>query len=108
RSASGGAELVPLLKRLGIRTLGDFAKLELTGVRARFGEAGATAHARAAGRDRRRVVPRVPPKDLDRQVEFEPPLDQVETIAFGFRTAAEAFIAAITAAGLVCTAIRVS
>ncbi|MEX2509612.1 MAG: DNA polymerase Y family protein [Homoserinimonas sp.] len=103
----GEPKLVPLLKRLGAGTLGDFAALNETDVRARFGEDGARAHARAAGMDPRPVTVRVPEKDFDRTVEFEPPLEQVETVAFAFRAAADDFVAGITAARLVCTAIRV-
>lgn len=105
--ALGEPKLIPLLKRLGAATLGDFASLNSTDVRARFGEAGEFAHARASGRDPRVVTARAPQKDLDRVVEFEPPLDRVDQVAFGFRTAADAFVASVTAAGLVCTAIRV-
>lgn len=105
--AVGEAGLVSLLKRLGAYTLGDFAALSATDVRTRFGETGALAHARASGEDHRAVVARIPPKDFDHLVEFEPPLDRIETVAFGFRTAADAFVAGVTAAGLVCTAIRV-
>src|SRR5690606_34976991 len=75
-------ELAPLLRRLGARTLGDFAALDPNDVRARFGEAGAAAHARAAGLDRRVVTPRIPPRDFDVGVDFEPPLDRVDQIAF--------------------------
>ena len=105
--AHGEPTLIPLLKRLGAHTLGDFAALNGTDVRTRFGEAGEAAHARAGGRDPRAVTARVAPRDLDRTVEFEPPLDRVDQVAFGFRTAADAFVAGITSAGLVCTAIRV-
>src|SRR5690554_1771675 len=105
--ALGEPGLVPLLKRLGAGTLGDFAALNETDVRARFGEDGARAHARAAGRDPRPVTVRVPEKDFDRAIEFEPPLDRVDQVAFAFRAAAEEFVAGITAARLVCTAIRV-
>lgn len=102
-----GQKLVPLLKRLGAGTLGDFAALNETDVRARFGEDGARAHARAAGRDPRPVTARVLAKDFDRVIEFEPPLDRVDQVAFAFRAAAEEFVAGVTAARLVCTAIRV-
>jgi protein ImuB len=103
----GEPKLVPLLKRLGAGTLGDFAALNETDVRARFGEDGARAHARAAGRDPRPVIARIPEKDFDREALFEPPLDRVETVAFAFRASADDFVAGITAAKLVCTAIRV-
>jgi len=100
--------LVALLKRLGAHSLGDFAALGAADVLARFGASGELAHARAAGHDPRMVTARTPPRELDRVVEFEPPLDQVDTVAFGYRTAADDFIAGITEAGLVCTAIRVT
>ena len=65
-------ELVPLLRRLGVRTLGDFAALPADDVLGRFGAAGAHLHALAAGLDSRAVVPREPPEELDCVVEFEP------------------------------------
>jgi protein ImuB len=106
--ALGDPKLVPLLKRLGAGTLGDFAALNETDVRARFGEDGARAHARAAGRDPRPVTARTPGKDFERIALFEPPLDRVDQVAFAFRAAADDFVAGITAAKLVCTAIRVT
>ncbi|MHA6695075.1 DNA polymerase Y family protein [Homoserinimonas sp. A520] len=106
-SSRGEPKLVPLLKRLGAGTLGDFAALNETDVRARFGEGGARAHAQAAGRDPRPVTARVPEKDFDQVALFEPPLDRIETVAFAFRSAADSFVAGITTAKLVCTAIRV-
>ena len=99
--------LVTLLRRLGIRTLGEFASLAPEDVRARFGEHGARLHALSAGRDSLPHVARRPPLDLDVVVHFEPALDRVDQVAFGVRQAAERFIDGLTAAKLVCTAIRV-
>ncbi len=101
------AALVTLLGRLGIRTLADFAALPADNVRGRFGEYGAQLHALASGRDSSPVVPRVPPPDLDVPVDFEPPLDRVDQVTFGVRAAADRFIAQLTAAHLVCTAVRI-
>jgi protein ImuB len=103
----GDASLVTLLARLGIRTLGEFARLKSTDVAARFGGSGAHLHALASGLDSRAVVPRTPPQELDAAVAFEPPLDRVEQVAFGFRTAADGLIAELVRAQLVCTTIRV-
>lgn len=100
-------ELVTLLLRLGIRTLGDFAALDELDVLNRFGEDGAHAHRMASGRDTRPVMPRTPPAELDCAIDFEPPLDRVDQIAFGFRTASERFAAQLTAVKLVATAIRI-
>ena len=101
------AQLVTLLRRLGIRTLGAFAQLAADDVFTRFGHGGARLHALASGRDSWPLAPRTPPRDLDVVVQFEPALDRVDQVAFGVRTAAEDFIDALTAAKLVCTAIRV-
>jgi protein ImuB len=100
-------ELTSLLPRLGIRTLGEFAQLGVSDVVARFGPLGARLHALAAGRDPRPATPRIPPRDVDVQVDFEPPLDRVDQVAFGVRAAADDFIAALLAQRLVCTALRI-
>ena len=100
-------ELVSLLPRLGIRTLGEFAALGSTDVIARFGPLGARLHALAAGRDPQPATPRIPPRDVDVQVDFEPPLDRVDQVAFGVRAAADGFVVALLAQRLVCTALRV-
>lgn len=100
-------ELVGLLPRLGIRTLGAFAALAADDVTARFGPLGARLHALAAGRDPRPATPRIPPRDVDAVVEFEPPLDRTDQIAFGMRTASERFLDELLEQRLVCTALRV-
>jgi protein ImuB len=99
--------LAVLLKRLGLPTLGAFAALPELEVRARFGAEGALAHRLAAGLDGRRVVPRVPPDELDVAVEFEPPLDRIDQVTFGIRSAADRFLERLIKLGLVCTAIRI-
>ncbi|UAJ77850.1 DNA polymerase Y family protein [Leifsonia sp. ZF2019] len=103
----GLTELTPLLRRLGLHTLGDLAALDRVDVRERFGERGEHAHDLAGGFDGAAVVPRTPPTQLDRTIEFEPPLDRVDQVAFAVRGTAEQFVAALTKAGLVCTTLRV-
>ena len=100
-------QLATLLRRLGIRTLGDFAALSAVAVRDRFGELGARLHALAAGQDSRPVVPRIPPEELDSSVDFWPGLDRIDQVAFGVRESSDRFIERLRAAKLVCTAIRV-
>jgi len=102
-----GAEVVELLARLGIKTLGQFADMEPDRVRERFGDRGLRLHSLAAGQDSREVEPRVPPPELHREVAFEPPLEMAEQVAFGIRIAADEFIAGLGAVGLVCTELRV-
>ena len=100
-------ELIGLLTRLGVRTLGDFAALDVEKVRGRFGERGIRLHSLAAGRDPRAVVARTPPPELVRQAAFEPPLELVDQIGFGVRTTADDFIDNLARSSLVCTELRV-
>lgn len=99
--------IVTLLRRLGIRTLGQFAALGHDDVRTRFGAQGARLRALAAGSDSWPIVPRTPPDDLETIVDFEPALELVDQVAFGVRTSAESFVDELVTRLLVCTAIRV-
>ncbi|CAN5294388.1 DNA polymerase Y family protein [soil metagenome] len=99
--------LVTLLRRLGIRILGEFAALEMTDVAARFGEDGARLHSLAGGLDSRPVIARTPPEELDERIDFEPPLDRIDQVAFGVKATASRFIDELVRAKLVCTSIRV-
>jgi protein ImuB len=101
-------KLTVLLKRLGIRSLGDFAALQASDVRNRFGIEGALAHRQASGLDHRTVVARKPPPQLDAVADFEPPLARIDQLAFAFRTRAGEFVDTLREAGLVCTALHVS
>lgn len=106
-SRLGDEALSSLLPRLGVHTLGDFAALAPGAVRDRFGQHGLRLHTLASGRDPSRVQPRVPPPELTRQLDFEPPLALVEQVAFTARATVEEFIAGLTAVGLACTELRV-
>ncbi len=100
--------LTTLLHRLGVRTLGAFAALDVARVRARLGEHGVRLHALASGRDERMHVARTPPPDLVRETSFEPPLELVDQVAFSIRTMADALVSGLCAVQLVCTELRVS
>ena len=100
-------ELVSLLRRLGIRTLGDFAALPARDVLTRFGSQGALIHRLAGGSDSRIAAARRPPLDLQQSVPFDPPLETVEPVAFSSRQTAERLIAELARHGLVCSEIRI-
>ncbi|SKB02979.1 protein ImuB [Agreia bicolorata] len=100
--------LVPVLRRLGLHSLGDFAALDQVAVGARFGEAGLRAHARASATDRLSGAEHTPEADFGADVAFEPALDRVDQIAFGVRTASESMIDRLAEGGLVCTALRIT
>ena len=96
-------ELVDLLKRLGIATLGDFARLPPGDVLGRFGFDGALAQRLAAGYDHRPLAVRKPPPDLDVAETYDEPLGRVDVAAFAGRVLAERLHERLAAYGLACT-----
>ncbi|NIJ14119.1 protein ImuB [Saccharomonospora amisosensis] len=100
---SNRAELVDLLRRLGLGTLGSFAALPQRDVVSRFGSVGLLAHRLAGGGDERPPNRRKPPPELAVTREFEPALDRVDTAAFMAKTLSAQFHAGLAARGLACT-----
>jgi len=96
-------ELVDLLIRLGIRTLGGLAALPADAVLARFGTPGALAHRRARGLDERPLLARTPPPELAVTAELDPPVEQVETAAFTAKSLADELHRRLSGLGLACT-----
>ncbi|TDC68033.1 DNA polymerase Y family protein, partial [Micromonospora sp. KC606] len=101
--ALGRPALADLLRRLGVRTLGDFATLPAGDVLARFGFDGALAHRLAGGRDDRPLAVRQPPVDLAVTADHDEPLDRVDVAAFAARALAERLHDRLAAHGLACT-----
>ncbi|HEX3610594.1 MAG TPA: DNA polymerase Y family protein [Sporichthyaceae bacterium] len=100
-------ELVDLLRRLGLRTLGEFAQLPAPDVMARFGSDGVFVHRLARGLDPRPPDARVPPPDLVVSLTLDPPADSVERAAFAARRLADQLQLRLAAAGLGCTRVSV-
>jgi protein ImuB len=96
-------DLADLLRRLGVRTLADFAALPEGDVLTRFGFDAAYAHRLAAGADDRPLVVRQPPPDLDVTGEYDPPLDRVDMAAFAARALAERLHDRLAGHGLAAT-----
>ncbi|MBL6275709.1 DNA polymerase Y family protein [Micromonospora fiedleri] len=101
--ALGRPALADLLRRLGVRTLGDFAALSAGDVLARFGFDGALAHRMAAGRDDRPLAVRRPPVDLTVTTDLDEPIERVDVAAFAARTLAERLHERLAGHGLACT-----
>jgi protein ImuB len=102
-AAIGRPPLVDLLRRLGIRTLGEFAALPAADVLARFGFDAAMMHRRAAGEDDQPLAPRQLPPELAVAETFDEPLDRVDAAAFAARALAERLQATLAGHGLACT-----
>ena len=100
-------ELTDVLGRLGLRTLGDLAALPAASVTGRFGADGAAAHRLASGRDERHPATRPPAPEWTVDVELDPPVDRVDTVAFVARTLAGDLAARLVGEGLVCTRVAI-
>ncbi|MFV2124694.1 DNA polymerase Y family protein [Micromonospora sp. LOL_013] len=103
----GRPDLAGLLRRLGLRTLGDFAALPARDVLARFGPDAALAHRLAGGRDEQPFTPRQPPPELSVTADYDEPLDRVDAAAFAARALAEQLHDQLSGYGLACTRVGI-
>ncbi len=101
------SELVGLLRRLGLRSLGAFGALAAADVASRFGADAVLAHRLARGLDPRPPVRRWPPAELAVELELDPPVDRVDAAAFAARTLAQRLHGLLAAHGLSCTRLGV-
>lgn len=110
-SCCADEDLALLLSGLGMYTLGDFAQLPEPAVRSRFGPLGARAHRHARGEDDDQgdeIRPQQPARDFEAGLDFEPPLDGAEQLAFACSGLATRFFEALAEDRLVCTTLRVT
>lgn len=96
-------ELVDLLRRLGLKTLGAFAGLAERDVASRFGADAVLAHRLARGLEERPASRRTPPPELSVTETLDPPVDRVDAAAFAAKTLAEQLHGGLAAHGLACT-----
>lgn len=102
------SELADLLTRLGLRTLGDLARLPQTDVLARFGRLGVWAHQVASGQDDRPTAVRRVEADVAVEAELDPPVERVEAAAFAARRLAEELHARLVAQGTGCGRLEIT
>jgi protein ImuB len=102
-----GAEMAELLPRLGIATLGEFARLPIGQAVNRFGTPGGMAHRLARGLEPRPLVTRLPSVDLSVSTEFDPPAPLAEPVVFAAKALAERMHTGLAARGLACVCVRV-
>jgi protein ImuB len=100
-------DLVDVLHRLGLRTLGDLAALPVADVLARFGNDGVVAHRLASGLDPRPPATRPPPPELTVEAELDPPAERVEPAAFVAKVLAEQLTERLRGRGEACTRVLV-
>ena len=100
-------ELTPLLQRLGLAHLGDFAALPAPSVLTRFGRSGARAHRLARGLDEHTAPPLPPPPELVETCELDPPATRVDEAAFAAKGLADRLLERLATLGLACTQVVV-
>ncbi len=101
------SELIDLLRRLGLRSLGAFGALDAQDVASRFGADAVLGHRLARGLDPRPPIRRRPPEDLTAVLELDPPVDRVDAAAFAARGLADRLHRTLAGHGLSCTRIGV-
>jgi protein ImuB len=96
------ADLVDLLGRLGVRTLGTLAALDRGDVLARFGPVGAHAHRVASGLDDRPPSATDPPPEWWVEHPFDEPVESLDTVVFVAKRLADDLVSRLAADGRVC------
>ncbi|MEH3143536.1 MAG: DNA polymerase Y family protein [Mycobacterium kyogaense] len=100
-------ELVDLLWRLGIRTVGQFAEVSRSDVASRFGADAVIAHQLARGEPGRGPSGRDPGQELDVEMACDPPIERVDAAAFAGRALAGQLHRSLEAAGVGCTRLAI-
>ena len=108
RDVAATAELVDLLVRLGLRTLGALARLPAADVTARFGDLGSWAHRLVRGEDPRPPVRRRPVPDLEASHELDPPTARLDVATFAGRRVAEELHALLVARSATCARLEIT
>ena len=107
-SGTSGEELVDVLKRLGLRTLGDVAGLRSADLAGRFGTPGEWAHRLASGGDPRLSQPGVAAPGLCVDAEIDPPADRADTVAFTAKSLADHLDTELVRCGHALVCVQVS
>ena len=107
-SGTSGEELVDVLKRLGLRTLGDVAGLRSADLAGRFGAPGEWAHRLASGGDPRLSQPGVAAPGLCVDAEIDPPADRADTVAFTAKSLADHLDTELVRCGHALVCVQVS
>ena len=103
----GRPDLVDVLLRLGLTTLGHVAALAPADLVARFGTEGLVAHRLASGLDERPLATDPPPPELTVAVELDPPVERVDQAAFVARTLAADLHGRLAARGQACVRVAI-
>lgn len=101
-------ELVEVLARLGLGTLGAFAALKPADVLARFGNEGLRAQRLAQGLDDHVPKGKLPSTDWSVACEIDPPAQRVDKVAFHARSLATELVHNLESQGLCCVRVAIA
>ena len=107
REAMDGDEMIDTFRWLGVTTLGDLARLPRDTLASRFGNHGVLAHRLASGDDRP-LDPREIPADLAVSMEFEDPLEDLDSVAFAARMLSERLSRGLRSLGVAPHAVTIT
>ena len=102
------SEIADTLKRWGIESIGEFAKLPKAEVASRLGEVGRQLHATARGLDPRPLTARQPALTFREGMRLEWPIINLEPFLFIARAALERLCARLETRGLGCKRLEMS
>lgn len=109
--APGVRETWPALResfqRLGLRRLGDLAKLPPREVGSRFGNEGARLWRIASGRDASPLLPESPPLEFTEGVSLEYSIESLEALLFSLRGVIDRLVQRLSIHSLSCRGLRV-
>lgn len=105
--AGVSSEMIDVLERLGLTTLGLFAALEPGDVIGRFGVEGRRAHRLARGLDEYPPAAVAPPPELTVVAVIDPPSERVDRATFIAKTLADELHTRLEQRGLACTRVRI-
>lgn len=100
-------DLIDVLGRLGLVTLGMFASLEVSDVLARFARTGVDAHNFARASEQDLAVLGELPLDVSVSAEIDPPAETVDRVGFVARSLATEMHLVLAERGLLCTRVVV-
>ena len=99
--------LFDILRRWGLRTIGEFAALPAEEIAARFGQSGVAVQRLAQGRDPRPLIPDPGVPRFVESMELEWPIEELEPLSFVFARLLDPLSAALERADRAGAAIRV-
>jgi protein ImuB len=88
-------DLLAILARWGLHTLGDLARLPRADIRARLGDLGGQLHQAACGEDVATLVPVDEPRRYAERLELEWPVEGLEPLSFVLSRLCEALSASL-------------